>query len=220
MHRPPRAAVCADPGGLGVDPRVRDAVRKAGDALANAGWDVREVDGPDVMKAARLWMQLLMTEAEILMEPSIRKYGSSKINRVFDLYKEGMPEFYGNDKPAEGLEAYMRGIAARAGVVRDWMLFLEEHGVFVGPVSAEPPFRVGDDEVSASRSAQIWRANRLTIAINLLGMPSAAVPTGPVDGIPMGVQILGQRYREDMTLDAAQAIEDVCGTTTPIDPMW
>jgi amidase len=154
------------------------------------------------------------------MEPAIRKYGSHKINRVLDLYREGLPEFYGNELPPEGLEGYMRGIAARAGVVRDWMLFLEEHGVFVGPVSGEPPFKVGDDEVSASRSAAIWRANRLTLCQNLTGLPSAAVPTGPVDGIPLGVQIVAPRYREDMALDAAQAIEDACGVATPIDPMW
>ena len=220
MHRPPRAAVWADPGGLGIDPKVKEAVRKAGDALSDAGWDVREVDGPDVMKAARLWMQLLMAETKILMEPAIRKYGSHKINNVLDLYRAGLPEFYGNDLPDESLEGYMRGIAARAGVVRDWMLFLEEHGVFVGPVSGEPPFMVGDDEVSASRSAAIWRANRLTLCQNLTGLPSAAVPTGPVDGIPLGVQIVAQRYREDMALDAAQAIEDACGVATPIDPMW
>ena len=220
MHRPPRAAICADPGGLGVDPRVKDAVRKAGDALSNAGYQVTEVDGPDVMVAARLWMHLLMADAQVMMEPAIRKYGSHKINNVFDLYKEALPEFYGNDKPDESLEGYMRGVAARAGVLRDWTLFLEEHGVFVGPVSAEPPFHVGDDEESAVRSAAIWRANRLTLCHNLTGLPSAAVPTGPVDGVPLGVQIVAQRYREDMALDAAQAVEDACGVATPIDPKW
>jgi amidase len=114
----------------------------------------------------------------------------------------------------------MRGIAARAGLVRDWTLLLDDCGVLVGPVSAEAPFKVGDDEISGARSAEIWRANRLTVAMNLMGLPSVAVPTGPVDGIPMGVQIVAQRYREDMALDAAQAVEDACGTTTPIDPMW
>jgi amidase len=220
MHRPPRAAICVDPGGLGVDPRVADAVRKAGDALSNAGYRVTEVDGPDVMLAARLWMQLLMADAQVMMEPAIRKYGSHKINNVFDLYKEALPEFYGNDRPEESLEGYMRGLAARAGVLRDWTLFLEEHGVFVGPVSAEPPFHVGDDEISASRSAEIWRANRLTLCHNLTGLPSAAVPTGPVEGVPLGVQIIAQRYREDRALDAAQAVEDACGGATPIDPQW
>jgi len=44
------------------------------------------------------------------------------------------------------------------------------------------------------------------------------VPTGVVDGLPMGVQIIGPRFREDMVLDAAQAIEQACGVHTPIHP--
>ncbi len=217
---PRRAAICADPGGVGVDKDVADAVRKAGDALANAGYDVKEIDGPDIMIAARLWMQLLMTEAGIMMEPAIRNYGSDKINRVYDLYQESQPAFFGNDAPDQSLEGYLRALAARAGVVRDWTMFLEEHDLFVGPVSCEPPFKIGADETSAARTAEIWRANRLTYGMNLTGLPSAAVPTGPVEGVPMGVQIIAQRYREDLALDAAQAVEDACGIATPIDPAW
>ena len=56
--------------------------------------------------------------------------------------------------------------------------------------------------------------------MNLTGLPSVAVPTGPVDSVPTGVQIIAQRYREDMALDAAQAVEDTCGVATPIDPVW
>ena len=47
--------------------------------------------------------------------------------------------------------------------------------------------------------------------INLLALPAAAVPTGLTDGVPMGVQIVGQRFREDLCLDAAQAIETRVG---------
>ena len=219
-HTPPRAAICPDPGGIGVDKTVADAVRRAGDALASAGYEVAEIDTPRIMEAAELWMSLIMAEIKVLMEPAIRKYGSHKINRVLDLYYEGLPAFYGNRKPSDDLETYMRGIAARAGLVRDWTSFLEDHGVLVGPVSAEPPFKVGDDEISGARSAEIWRANRLTVAMNLMGLPSVAVPTEPVGGVPRGVQIVAQRYREDMALDAAQAVEDACGVATPIDPAW
>jgi amidase len=48
-------------------------------------------------------------------------------------------------------------------------------------------------------------------AVNLLGLPAAAVPTGLHDGVPIGVQIIGARFREDLCLDAAQAIENAVG---------
>jgi amidase len=193
---------------------------KAGDTLSDAGYQVTEIDLPDIMNAARNWMALLMAEVSELMEPSIRKYGSHKINRVLDNYQEGLDAFYGNERPGEDRAAYMKGIAQRAGDLRDWSLLMEDHGVIVGPVSAEPPFPQNDDEVSGARTTEIFMANRLTYAMNLLGLPSVAVPTGVNDTVPMGVQIIAPRYREDMALDAAQAVEKVTGIMTPIDPAW
>jgi len=59
---------------------------------------------------------------------------------------------------------------------------------------------------------------RLVVSVNLLGLPSVAVPVGLADGIPQGVQIIGPRYREDLCLDAAEAIERQVDVLTPIDP--
>ena len=64
------------------------------------------------------------------------------------------------------------------------------------------------------------RIQRLLITVNLLGLPAAAVPTGLSNGIPLGVQIITSRYREDLCLDAAEAIEAQCGLDTPIDLRW
>ncbi len=55
---------------------------------------------------------------------------------------------------------------------------------------------------------------------NLLGLPSACVPAGrdAETGLPIGVIITGRRLREDLCLQAAEAIEARSGVTTPIDP--
>ncbi len=52
----------------------------------------------------------------------------------------------------------------------------------------------------------------------LLGLPSVAVPTGVVDGLPSGVQVVAARWREDLALDAAEAIEAAWPMPTPVDP--
>jgi amidase len=51
-----------------------------------------------------------------------------------------------------------------------------------------------------------------------MGLPAACVPTGIADGLPTGVQIISSRFREDLCLDTAEAIERRLGTFTPIDP--
>jgi hypothetical protein len=58
----------------------------------------------------------------------------------------------------------------------------------------------------------------MVVAVNILGLPSCAVSLGCDDGLPQGVQLIGARFREDLLLDAAQAIEDRAPVLTPIQP--
>jgi amidase len=113
---------------------------------------------------------------------------------------------------------YVEGLIARQGVARAWSRFQAERPLILGPVSTRSPFPVGHDLVASSAS-EILESMRLVVAVNLLGLPAAAVPVGASGGLPQGVQLIGPRYREDLCLDAAQAIEDRLGVLTPIDPI-
>jgi amidase len=133
------------------------------------------------------------------------------INRSLDFTLAGTPDV--------DLDGYMKALGERTRHVRDWMLFLERYPLVVGPVSTEPPFEVGFDTTTARRSEEAARAQRLLVAVNLLGLPAVAVPVGHAAGIPLGVQVVGSRYREDLCLDAAEVIEARHGLPTPIDPV-
>ncbi len=120
---------------------------------------------------------------------------------------------------------YMRALSRRAEIAKAWSLFQHEQPLILGPVCQAQPFTVGFDIAGPDEVAKHVQDMRLTVAVNALGLPSVAVPTGtaPLDAddgrdFPQGVQIIGPRYREDLCLDAAQAIEDRLGTLTPIDP--
>jgi amidase len=209
-HAPIRVALAPDPAKQGVDPDVAAAVRRAGAALARAGYAVEEVDPPAVDAIAELWWRPVWAETRAIMAPTIRKLGGKDINRALDVVLADTPEL--------DLVSYMKGPAQRAKHVRDWLVFLERYPLVVGPVSTEPPFAVGFDTDAGADAARLRRAQRLLIAVNLLGLPAVAVPTGLADGVPLGVQVIGSRCREDLCLDAAEAIEAQCGLATPIEP--
>ncbi|MGM9470786.1 amidase family protein [Pseudarthrobacter sp. YS3] len=86
-----------------------------------------------------------------------------------------------------------------------------------GPVYTDVPFEAGTD-LDEGKVAQTIRGMRLTTAVNALGLPAVALPAGLEDGLPQAVQLIGPRFREDLCLDAAAAIEERLGILTPIDP--
>jgi len=209
--RPIRVALSVDPAEQGVHPDVAAAVRAAGAALAEAGYAVEEVDPPDVAGAAACWAALIGAELRHVTLPYILKHGDADVIRCTELTLEQGPDL--------GLDAYLKSLGDRSKHVRDWMLFFERYPLVVGPVSTEPPFTIGFDVESLERTREVLRAQRLLVAVNLLGLPAVSVPTGLWGGLPLGVQVIGGRYREDLCLDAAEAIEAQRGLPTPIDPV-
>ena len=200
---PVRVAVCDNPAGDGVTPSVAAAIATAADMLADAGYQVEKIDPPLVAEIAATWNQILNTEVSLLMDPAIQQHGSDDVRRVLGFYRQysGLLD----------LEGYARALADRMRLRREWLSFLAEYPLVLAPVSQEPPFPVNDDLGGFDRVSEILDAQKMLVAINLLSLPSAAIPTGVSDGCPIGVQIVGAPYSETMCLDAAQAIEKNVG---------
>jgi amidase len=78
---------------------------------------------------------------------------------------------------------------------------------------------VGFDIQGADEAAETMHRHRLLVVANLVGLPSVAVPTGVVDGVPQGVQLIGPYFGDELCLAAAMAIEQRLATFTPIDPV-
>src|SRR5437899_11866594 len=103
--------------------------------------------------------------------------------------------------------------AARNTHIRAWQLFFEDYPVVLAPTTVKPTPGPREDTISAERVREIfWNDIRFISAINVLGLPSAVVPVMLHEGRPIGVQLIAGRYREDLALDAALAIEKRAGT--------
>jgi amidase len=86
------------------------------------------------------------------------------------------------------------------------------------PVSAELPFPDGLDLQGHGAFERVWDAQFLLRATPTLGLPALTVSTGLVGQTPVGVQIVANRYREDLCLCAGEAIEARGTPPAPIDP--
>jgi len=210
VARPIRVALSLDPAGTGVHPAVVEAVRRAGHILEAAGYAVEEADPPGFAEAARDWDALAHGEAGLFMREAFQSYGDAGAQATYGFMMAHTP-------PAD-MEAWLRTAARRTTHQRAWALFMAERPLVLCPVSAEPPFPQGLDIVGQAGFDRVYRAQQVLLATPLLGLPSVSVPTGLVDGLPMGVQLIAPRWREDLALDAAEVIEAACPMPTPIDP--
>ncbi len=191
------------------DPQVAEGIDVATSALADAGYQVEDAQLPLLAEGAALWQDLVLSDASVLVAMVRPLFGVDAlafIDRAMSL------------RPALDIEGYRQGLADRQGVARAWSLFQAERPLVLGPVSTRPAFPVGRDVESPETTTEVLDSMRLTVLVNLLGLPAAAVPTGVSGGLPHGVQVIGPRFREDLCLDAAQAIEDRAPALTPIDP--
>lgn len=203
-----RVAVTTDPGGLGCDATIAAGVDKAADVFRRAGYTVETAEAPGVMEAHELWGALLGTETSTLVVPFAEMMLPADAMTVIRYLVGAFPTL--------DLPGYMEALARRTRIAREWELFLDRYDVILGPVCCRPPFPVGYD-LTEIGMADIMRNMRLVTAGNLLGLPAVVVPVGVAGGLPLAVQLIAGRYREETCLAAAQYIEDACGVITPVE---
>jgi amidase len=99
-------------------------------------------------------------------------------------------------------------------------VFLSAYAAALLPVSLEPPFPQTLDQQGTEGGARILRAQAPLYVFNLLGLPGLSVPTTVMhQNIPLGVQLVAARFREDICLALGEVIEARAGVTAPIDPV-
>lgn len=196
---PRRAALTLAPDGMPVSDDVAAALYDAAARLRDAGWRVDEVDCPPMRPAAAINACLWMAEMQFGAADMIAREAEADAQFVFAQMSEDAGEV--------GFTSLMAALQTRAGLVRQWQMFLAEYPVLLCPVSGELPFDQQLDVQSDADFARVYEAQLTQRALAAIGMPGLAVATGETAGRPVGVQLIGPRYREDIVLAAGQDIE-------------
>lgn len=208
---PKRAALCVAPDGMAVQPAVEAALRDAARRLADAGWAVEEVAAvPPLAESARLQALLWLAE--------IRRSGVEVFAREGDPDAQAVFGFMERLCPPPDVFGVQDTLQQRLPLLREWLLFLERFPVVMMPVSGELPFRDQEDVEGFETFRRIMGAQLPQVGLPLLSLPGLAVSTGLVGTVPVGVQLVGGRYREDILLAAGEAIAAGGVPPAPVDP--
>jgi amidase len=213
VDRPVRVAIvdaAEDLGGIALSPVVAAALDMAAQALADAGYEVVAEKTPGFARAFDLWFEMLVPEFRRFMQADFERDGDDGIRTAMRYMLENVPE--------ADAATHLKALAERARAIREWNLFQAHTPLVLTVVSTESPYAHGFDVESAARTRKLWRECATLMAVPVLGLPAMAVPTGVAEGLPVGAQIVGPRFREDLVLDAAEALEARMPRITPIDP--
>jgi len=186
-----------------VDPSVGAAVEQAARWLEQAGYTVEEVEPPHFAEVSAMQFQMVMNDMRRAGEAFMVQHGDDALRTALSHYMAVTP---GWDR-----DQYLDALTRRFNIARDWALFLEKYPVLLMPNSWERQFPVNDDLQSPGRVAQILLAQAPMLSVAVLGLPGLSVPTGLSNGLPVGVQLVGGRFREDIILAAGEAIERAAG---------
>ena len=210
---PKRAALCLNPDGLNPVAEVKAAVADAAKRLERAGWTVEEIaDTPPMREPADLQTKLWLGDGyEAQLEMATRE-GDPGALACLNGNRAKVASFDGQ------AAALSKALTRRATLTRQWLELFEKYAVLLIPVSGELPFPDHLDRKDEASFARVWHAQLPQIAIPFMGLPGLTVSTGLVGRVPVGVQIVSGRYREDLCLLAGEAIEAGGVPASPIDP--
>ncbi len=209
---PKRAALCLQPDGLETSADVKAAVADAGKRLERAGWVVELIETtPPLREAADLQTKLWLGDGYEAQLAAAEREGDPGALACLRGNKAKVFPF--------DAAAFSKTLVRRATLTREWLQFLETYSVLLIPVSAELPFPDGLDLRDEASFARVWRAQLTQIAIPFFGLPALTVSTGLVGRVPVGVQVVSGRFREDLCLLAGEAIEAGGTPASPIDPV-
>jgi len=202
-----RVGYFEDDGRTPVTPETRVAVRTAAEALSDAGFEVAPFRPEGLEEARQLWWKLFGTAGGMVLRPLTQ----GRERELSPLLKEFLG-WVAAEPPHSGdtlLDTWLR-----RDIVRGRMLGqMKEFPILLCPAAAIPAFRHGERSwVVEGQTVNYLDAWSYTEFFNLLGNPAVVVPVGrSPEGMPIGVQIVGRPWEEELVLAVATEVERGAG---------
>ncbi|NGZ02525.1 MAG: Asp-tRNA(Asn)/Glu-tRNA(Gln) amidotransferase GatCAB subunit A [Nitrospira sp. WS238] len=204
----------------GLDPEVERAVRSAIEELKRLGAEVKEIQLPRTDAAVAVYYVIATAEASSnLARFDGVKFGlrAKETKNLLELYTKTRQEGFGPEVKrrimlgtyvlsAGYYDAYYgKAQAVRTLVCQDFHTAFNDVDVIVTPTTPTPAFKLGE---KSENPLQMYLSDVFTISVNLAGLPAISLPCGlSSTGLPIGLQLIGRAFEEEIVLRAAYAYE-------------
>ena len=219
-----RIGIPRDYFGEGLDPQVKEAVLSAAEVLKSKGAIVEEFDLSLVEYAIPTYYTIAAAEASSNLERFDGvKYGfrAKDYDGLHSMYKKTRSEGFGPEVKRRIMLGsfvlssgyydayYLKALRVKAMIKKASDEAFAKYDVILGPVAPTTAPKLGS---SLADPIKMYLGDIYTISVNLAGLPGISVPCGKDDnGLPIGVQLIGDCFNEKKLIQTAYAYEQARG---------
>ncbi|MCB2967886.1 Asp-tRNA(Asn)/Glu-tRNA(Gln) amidotransferase subunit GatA [Streptococcus suis] len=205
--------------GEGIDPQVKETILKAAKHLESLGAIIEEVSLPHSKYGVAVYYIIASSEASSNLQrfDGIR-YGfrAEDATNLEEIYVKTRSQGFGEEVKRRIMlgtfslssgyyDAYFKKAGqVRTLIIQDFEKVFADYDLILGPTA--PTVAFGLDTLNHDPVA-MYLADLLTIPVNLAGLPGLSIPAGFVEGLPVGLQLIGPKYSEETIYQVAAAFE-------------
>ncbi|HEM4625929.1 TPA: Asp-tRNA(Asn)/Glu-tRNA(Gln) amidotransferase subunit GatA [Streptococcus suis] len=205
--------------GEGIDPQVKETILKAAKHLESLGAIIEEVSLPHSKYGVAVYYIIASSEASSNLQrfDGIR-YGfrAEDATNLDEIYVKTRSQGFGEEVKRRIMlgtfslssgyyDAYFKKAGqVRTLIIQDFEKVFANYDLILGPTA--PTVAFGLDTLNHDPVA-MYLADLLTIPVNLAGLPGFSIPAGFVEGLPVGLQLIGPKYSEETIYQVAAAFE-------------
>lgn len=208
----------------GLDARIHDHIMKAAALLRKNGAHIVEISLPHTRYAVSTYYLIATAEASSnLARYDGVKYGFRIPNEIEDtisMYEATRSLGFGKEVKRRIMLGtyvlsagyydayYLKAQKVRTLIKEDFTSAFKQADCIIAPVSPCLPFRIGE---KMEDPLQMYLVDIYTASLNLSGLPGMSLPCGSVDGLPIGMQIIGRAFDEQTVFNVGYAYERMAG---------
>ncbi|HEL0025801.1 TPA: Asp-tRNA(Asn)/Glu-tRNA(Gln) amidotransferase subunit GatA [Streptococcus equi subsp. zooepidemicus] len=205
--------------GEGIDPKIKETVLAAAQHFEKLGAIIEEVSLPHSKYGVAVYYIIASSEASSNLQrfDGIR-YGfrAADAKSLEDIYVKTRSQGFGDEVKRRIMlgtfslssgyyDAYFKKAGqVRTLIIQDFEKVFADYDLILGPTAPTAAFEL--DTLNHDPVA-MYLADILTIPVNLAGLPAISIPAGFADGLPVGLQLIGPKYSEEVIYQAAAAFE-------------
>lgn len=210
--------------GSDIDDDVKEAVYSAVKVLESNGAQVKKISLPSTEYAVNAYYIIASAEASsnLARFDGVRYgYRAEKYDSLTDMYEKNRSEGFGNEVKKRIIlgtfvlsagyyeSYYKKAKLVQRRIAQEFSQAFEECDIIAAPTAPSSAFRIGEH---IKNPIKMYSGDIYTVPANIAGLPAVSVPCGKSsNALPIGLQLIGSRFAEQILLNTAYAYEKICG---------